>query len=380
MSERIYMDYNASTPPAPGVAEAITQFLNVSWGNPSSAHAEGRRARAQREQAREAVARSLDAQPEEVVFTSGGSEADALALRGLVEAGLVRSLVLGGLEHPAVLATARWLERHGTPVRLLAVDRDGRVDPQQLPEVLLGLDRPLVSVMLAQNEIGALNDLPAICRLARAAGALVHSDAVAAYGKVPLSFRELGIDLLSVSAHKIGGPAGVGALVIREQLKPAAYCHGGTQELGRRPGTEALPLIVGFGFASGLVPSRLEAAARTEARRERLEQLLCARIEGVVIAARGARRLPNTIAAIFRDVSGSDLVTAADARGLSISAGAACHSAAGSPTMTALALPEEYGRGLVRISMSPTVTQAQVDQAGEILVAAVSMLRQVGSR
>jgi cysteine desulfurase len=380
MSERIYMDYNASTPPAPGVAEAIAQFLNVSWGNPSSAHAEGRRARAQREQAREAVARSLDAQPEEVVFTSGGSEADALALRGLVEAGLVRSLVLGGLEHPAVLASARWLERHGTPVRLLAVDRDGRVDPQQLPEVLLGLDRPLVSVMFAQNEIGALNDLPAICRLARAAGALVHSDAVAAYGKVPISFRELGIDLLSVSAHKIGGPAGVGALVIREPLKPAAYCQGGTQEHGRRPGTEALPLIVGFGYASGLVPSRLAASSRTQALRERLEQLLSARIEDVVIAARAAPRLPNTTAAIFRDVSGSDLVTAADARGLSISAGAACHSAAGSPTMTALALPEEYGRGLVRISMSPTVTPTQVDQAGEILVASVSMLRQVGSR
>lgn len=376
---RLYMDYNATAPPAPGVAEAIAEFFQHHWGNPSSSHAEGRRARIACEQARARVAHALDCQTEEVVFTSGGSEADALAIRGLFESGSVDALVLGGLEHPAVMATARWLADHrNAKVQLTRVDRHGRVTAEAVAEALDRLerhDRPLVSVMLAQNELGTLNPLDEISAITRARGALLHSDAVAAFGKIPISVSNLGVDLLTVSAHKIGGPAGAGALIVRRELQPAAFCQGGHQEQGRRPGTEPLSLLVGFGVAAQAVPQRVASCASAAPMRARLETQLMATIPDVLVAGLEAPRLPNTVAAIFRDVVGTSVVAACDAAGLSISAGAACHSATGSPTMRALALPDGYREGLVRLSVAPTVQAGEIDRAVTILANAVGALR-----
>lgn len=376
MVTRLYMDYNASTPPAPGVAEAITEFFQQSWGNPSSSHAEGRRARAACEEARGRVAQVLDCASDEVVFTSGGSEADALAIRGLFESGVVDALVLGGLEHPAVMATAQWLAaQRGAVVRSVPPDRSGCITAAAVDKALEGLKRPLVSVMLAQNELGTLNPLAEISTVAKARGALLHSDAVAAFGKIPISVRQLGVDLLTVSAHKIGGPAGTGALIVGRNLRPAAFCLGGHQEQGRRPGTEALPLVVGFGVAAQAVPQRVLAAAAAIELRARLEALLLERVPGVLIAAATVPRLPNTVAAVFEDVIGVNVVAACDAAGLAVSAGAACHSATGSPTMLALGLPERFNQGLLRISFGPRVQPEEIDRAAAIVTRAVLALR-----
>lgn len=368
MNERIYMDYNATTPPADGMIARLAAAWATEWGNPSSVHEEGRRAQSRRERSRETVAAALGASPDEIVFTSGGSESDALALRGLVEAGLVGSLVIGQLEHPAVLATAQWLAQHrGLTVRLVPAQSDGTIAASSVEQALAGLDRPLVSVMLAQNEIGVISDVAAIATVAHRHGALVHTDAVAAFGKIPVSKQALGVDLLTVSAHKIGGPPGVGALALDPRLQVSGFCQGGKQERGRRPGTEPFPLIIGFALAVESLAARLAAAPQTAQRRDQLIAALRTEHPDLLIAGEAASRLPNTVAAVFRACQGTELVRACDAAGLSISAGAACHSAAGSPVMEALQVPLDYREGLIRISMAPTVTSEQVVRAATII-------------
>jgi cysteine desulfurase len=367
---RIYLDHNATAPPVPGVADLLGRLWASGWGNPSSAHAEGRRARALLETARGQVAAAAGAVREEVVFCSGGSEADALALRGLVEAGGIDALVIGALEHPAVAETAhRMAAERGLPLISVTATRDGVIEPAAVAAALSGTRRALVSVMLAQNEIGTLNDVAAIAARAHAAGALVHVDAVQAFGKVPVDFRKLGADLVSLSSHKIGGPPGVGALLVRGGLAPVPFCAGGGQEGDRRPGTEALPLAVAFGAAAGRVPERLAAAPALSARRDRFESELLRRVPGTRIAGAGAARLPNTAALVFEGRDGRAIAAGCDARGLAVSAGSACHSArgGGSAVMLALGYEARWQRGLVRVSLGPENRDGDLERAVEIL-------------
>ena len=370
MTGRIYLDHNATAPPVPGVADLLGRLWASGWGNPSSAHAEGRRARALLETARGQVAAAAGAVREEVVFCSGGSEADALALRGLVEAGGIDALVIGALEHPAVAETAhRMAAERGLPLISVTATRDGVIEPAAVAAALSGTRRALVSVMLAQNEIGTLNDVAAIAARAHAAGALVHVDAVQAFGKVPVDFRKLGADLVSLSSHKIGGPPGVGALLVRGGLAPVPFCAGGGQEGDRRPGTEALPLAVAFGAAAERVPERLAAAPALSARRDRFESALLRRVPGTRIAGAGAARLPNTAALVFEGRDGRAIAAGCDARGLAVSAGSACHSArgGGSAVMLALGYEARWQRGLVRVSLGPENGDGDLERAVEIL-------------
>lgn len=371
MSGRIYLDHNATAPPAPGIAELLGRLWAEGWGNPSSTHAEGRRARALLEAARAQVAAAAGAAPGEVVFCSGGSEADALALRGLAEAGDVDALVVGALEHPAVSATARRLAgERGLPLAVVPATRDGVIEPEAVAAALAGTRRALVAVMLAQNEIGTLNDAAAVARAAHARGALVLVDAVQAFGKVPLDFRALGADLLALSSHKIGGPPGVGALLVRGGLAPRPFCAGGGQEADRRPGTEALPLAVAFGAAAAAVPARLAAAPAVAARRDRFEAEVLRRVPGTRVAGADAPRLPNTAALVFEARDGRGLAAACDARGLAVSAGSACHAGQAGPSavMQALGYEPAWQGGLVRVSLGPATTDEDLARAAAILV------------
>jgi cysteine desulfurase len=368
---RIYLDHNATAPPAPGIADLLGRLWAAGWGNPSSAHAEGRRARALLETARGQVAAAAGASRDEVVFCSGGSEADALALRGLVDSGGFDALVIGELEHPAVAETARRLAAaRGLPLVAIRATREGVIEPDAVGEALSRTRRALVSVMLAQNEIGTLNDVAAIAARAHALGALLHVDAVQAFGKVPLDFGALGADLVSLSSHKLGGPPGVGALVVREGLTPLPFCAGGGQEGERRPGTEALPLAVAFGAAAERLPERLAAAPAVAARRDRFEAEILRRVPGTRVVGAGASRLPNTTALAFEGRDGRVIAAGCDARGLAVSAGSACHSGHGGPSAVMLALGYEtpWQRGLVRVSLGPESGDEELDRAAEFLV------------
>ncbi len=374
MSGRIYLDHNATAPPAPGIADLLGRLWAEGWGNPSSAHAEGRRARALLEAARGQVAAAAGATRQAVVFCSGGSESDALALRGLVERGDVDALVIGELEHPAVGETAaRLAATHGLPLLTARASKRGVIEPEAVAEALTGTRRALVSVMLAQNEIGTVNDVAAIAARAHAAGALVHVDAVQALGKIALDFAALGADLLSLSSHKIGGPPGVGALLVREGLEPLPFCAGGGQEGDRRPGTEALPLAVAFGAAAERVPERLAAGPAVAARRDRFEAELLRRVPGTRVAGAGAERLPNTTALVFEQRDGRAVAAACDARGLAVSAGSACHAGREGPSavMRALGLEPAWQRGLVRVSLGPASGDDELARAAAILADAV---------
>ena len=373
MTGRIYLDHNATAPPAPGVADLLGRLWGAGWGNPSSVHAEGRRARALLETARGQVAAAAGAARGDVVFCSGGSEADALALRGLVDFGGVDALVIGALEHPAVGETSRRLAAaRGLPLVTVPATREGVIEPDAVVEALSRTRRALVSVMLAQNEIGTLNDVAAIAARAHAQGAIVHVDAVQAFGKVPLDFGALGADLVSLSSHKIGGPPGVGALLVREGLAPVPFCAGGGQEGDRRPGTEALPLAVAFGAAAERVRERVTSAPAVAARRDRLEAEILRRVPGARVAGAGAPRLPNTTALVFEGRDGRAVAARCDARGLAVSAGSACHSGRGGPSAVMLALGYDapWQRGLVRVSLGPETADEELAEAAEILAGA----------
>lgn len=342
---RIYLDYNATVPILPAAAAAVTEALGLD-GNPSSVHAEGRLARARVEDARAQVAASLGAAPAAVVFTAGGSEANALALHGT---GRERILV-SAVEHGSV--------RNGSRDTTIPCDGDGVVRLDAL-ERLLADERPaLVSVMAANNETGVIQPLVEVVRLARAHGALVHTDAVQAYGRLALDFDGLGVDLMSVSAHKIGGPKGAGALVVRSPLELAPLVPGGGQERGRRAGTEALPAIAGFGVAAAHVPGLLDDAPRLERWRDEFE----ASLDGARILGDGVRRLPNTSSVVMPGVDASIQVMAFDLDGFAVSAGAACSSGKVGPShvLTAMGLDRAVVAAAIRVSTGWRTTAAEL--------------------
>jgi cysteine desulfurase len=361
----IYLDHNATTPLDPRVREAMAPFLDQHFGNASSLHRHGRLARNAVDGARVQVAALAGAEPGQVVFTSGGTEADNLALLGTLADAAPARLLVSAVEHSAVLEPAKRLARRGVGVEPLPVDADCRLDLAAL-EAALGATATrgpvrLVSVMLANNETGAIQDVPRIAALCRAAGALLHVDAVQATGKLPLDLAALGAHLLSLSAHKMGGPKGAGALVVDRALALEPLIAGGGQEHGLRGGTEPVAQLVGFGAAAELAQAELpERTARLRALRDRLEAAL-GRIPGGVAIAAAAERLPNTVQFALPGFDGAALVMALDRKGFAVATGSACHSGRPSHVLAAMGLPEPVARGAIRVSLGPGNTAAEVD-------------------
>jgi cysteine desulfurase len=380
--ERIYLDHNATTPLDPRVLEAMVPVLREGFGNASSLHWFGQRARAAVDEARGEVAALVGASPAEIVFTGSGTEADNLALRGVAAAGREprRKILYSAVEHHAVVHTARALAEEGVPVEAVRVNADGVLD---LDDLRAKLDErtALVAVMHANNETGLLQPMAEVVRMAGERGALVHCDAVQAAGKVPLDVRALGVDLLALSAHKIYGPQGVGALFVRRGTRMKPFLRGGAQERNRRPGTENVAGIVGLGRAAALAAKALAAdASRAAALRDRLESRLLT-IEGARRNGEGPR-VPNTVNVSFERTEAESLLLALDLEGLAVSTGAACAAGAMEPShvLRAMGLSPERVQGSVRFSLGRSTTEAEVDRAAELVAAAVARQRATARR
>jgi len=365
----IYLDYNATTPIAPEVAAAMQPTLTELWGNPSSGHVYGRRARAAVEEARAQVAALLGCEPEEILFTGGGSEANNQAIKGVAEAMRERgeALVTLAIEHPAVLQPCRYLAARGCRVTFLPVDGHGRVDPEAVRAALTPRTI-LVTVMHANNEVGTIQPIAEIAAIARERGVLVHTDAAQSVGKIPTDVRELGVDLLTVAGHKLYAPKGVGALYVRAGVPLPPLIHGAGHERGRRAGTENLPGIVGLGAACALARrERSEAEARLRRLRDRLHEGLAARVPGLLLNGHPEHRLPNTLNLSFPGTTGDDLL--ARTPEIAASTGSACHSGHTEPSavLTAMGLPPRRALGAVRLSLGRGTTEAEVDRALSLL-------------
>jgi cysteine desulfurase len=382
---RIYLDHNATTPVAPDVADTVARVLRDEFGNASSVHHFGQRAKAILDDARTAVAGLIDAEPGEITFTSGGTEADNLAIRGAAEAlepSGRRHLVASAIEHEAVLNTLKALARRGWRVTLLPVDERGIVSPDTLREALTD-DTALVSVMLANNEIGTIQPVAELARIARERGAWFHTDAVQAAGKIPVSVRSLGVDLLAVSAHKLNGPKGVGALWIRRGLRLVPHMTGGRQERSRRAGTEDVPAIAGFGVAAALAATKLQVeATRLGALRDRLEDGVLERVPGTLVNGARELRVPNTTNLSFDGVEAESLLIALDLEGFAVSTGSACSSGSLEPShvLRAMGLPPHRTQNSIRFSLGLGNTAADVDRVIDRLPAVVQKLRALAAR
>ena len=373
----IYADYNATTPLDPEVRAAMNEALDVTFGNPSSIHSAGQAARRLVDRARVQVAGLIGAAADEIVFTSGGTESDNLAVLGVAEAATGHGIVTSAVEHKAVLDPCKYLQAKGHAVTFLPVDRDGRVDIAAL-EAAVKTDVALVSLMLANNDTGAIQPVAEAARAAQAAGVLVHTDAVQAAGKLPIDVKELGVSLLSFSSHKIHGPKGAGALFVRRGVRLSPLVHGGRQERTLRPGTENVPAIVGFGKACELARARLDADARRVAElRDHFEKQILARVPGTRVNG-GNQRLPNTTNIAFPRLDGEAITINLDMLGMAVSTGAACSSADKTPSHVLVAMGQSAAeaRSSVRFSFGRDTTDEEVDRASNLVVQAVKILRE----
>ena len=376
----IYLDHNATAPLLPEVRAAMVAALDL-WGNPSSIHGPGRKARDAVERARRSVAELIEAAPEEIVFTSGGTEGDNLAIRGLALAAKARRglaaahVISSAVEHPAVHGALDELAREGFAVTRLPVDRDGALDPGDLAGALRD-DTVLVTIAAANHELGTVYPVGELAALARARGALFHTDAVQAAGKIPFGVGRGHLDAVTLSAHKLGGPKGVGAIYVRRGLDLHPLVAGGHQERERRAGTENLPGIAGFGEACRLARAeREQRAARVAELRDRLEARLLA-IPGTRVHGRG-RRVPGTVNVGFEGAEGGLVLVGLDLEGICVSTGAACTagSLAPSPVLLALGLPPERAREAVRFSLGGDTTAEEIERAAEVTAAVVARVR-----
>jgi cysteine desulfurase NifS/selenium donor protein len=374
----VYLDYNATTPVDPEVAETMLPYLTSRFGNPSSSHAWGTEARAAVEAARRQVAVFLAARPEEIVFTSGGTEANNTVVHGVAR--LLRAkgrhLVVSAVEHPAVLEPCAALEEEGWRVTRVPVDGSGRVDPRDVAEALTP-ETVLVSVMHANNEVGTVQDVAGIARVAHEQGVLVHTDAAQSIGKVPVDVGSLGVDFLTLAGHKLYAPKGVGALFIRSGVELPRFLHGASHEAGRRAGTENVLEIVGLGKACEVAARRLpHDARRFEELRERLFEALSREVPGLRRNSPWERCLPNTLSVGFPGIDAAALL-AEVGENVAASAGAACHAAGVevSTVLQAMGVPMEYAMGTVRFSVGRGTTPAMVDEAARTVAAAVRRMR-----
>lgn len=373
----IYLDHNATTPPRPEVIEAMKACLEEAWGNPSSEHRWGQEAKRRLDWARAQVAALIGAAPEEVIFTSGGTEADNHALQMGVARSSGGCVLTTAIEHSAVLETCRAMEGRGFTLRTLPVDSEGLVDPAQA-EAAMDAHPALLSMMLANNDLGTIQPVSACAALARARAVPVHTDAVQAVGKIPVDVRELGVDLLSLSAHKLYGPKGVGALYVRRGFPLPALLMGGPQERRLRAGTENLPGIVGFGVACELANTHLTArGAHTARLRDRLERGILEGIPGTRLNGHRERRVPNTLSVSFEGLMGADLLMNLDLEGIAVSLGAACSSESRKPSPVLLALghSEAEAKSSLRFSLGEANTEEDILRTLEVLKVAVPRLR-----
>jgi len=359
---RIYLDFNASTPIAPEVLEAMRPFIEGHFGNPSSLHWAGAPAREAVECARGQVAALLGARPDEIVWTSGGTESNNHAIKGVFFANRARGehIITTAVEHPAVLEPCRFLERVGARVTVLPVDRTGRVDPADVERAIT--DRTiLVTVMHANNEVGTIEPIAEIARIARARGVLVHTDAAQSIGKIAEEVDALGVDLLSVAGHKLYAPKGVGALYVREGTPVEPFMHGAGHERGRRAGTENVPWIVGLGAACDLARSWIGMPSVRALRDLFWEKLRDAFGDRVTLNGHPTERLPNTLNVNFVGQAGAEIIERIE--GLAASTGSACHagSISLSPVLRAMGVPPDEGMGAVRFSLGRTTTRAEIE-------------------
>ena len=395
---RIYLDANATTPLLPQVFEAMRPYLLESFGNPSSIHQQGQQARAAVDQARDLVARLLQCRASEVVFTSGGTESDNLALFGVLAAG--DHFVTSAIEHHAVLHAAEELENRGVEVTYLPCDNSGQVSPHSLLSAMKA-NTKLVSIMLANNETGTIQPIPQLASIAKEHGALFHTDAVQAAGKLPIDLSQScsrgsgalhDVDMLSISGHKMYAPQGTGILFVRRNVRLSPLFHGGTHERQRRAGTENVAGIVALGRAAEIAQQFLSTAQRTSAAldpiglpdpeslsqlRDHLEDSLLGLIPGAGVNGAGTPRTPNTSNLYFDHVEAEALVIALDLKGLSVSGGSACQSGATEPShvLTAMGLSAARARASVRFSLSRLTTLDEVAQVIRIVPEAVNRLR-----
>ena len=371
-----YFDNNATTRVLPSVQAAMIRVLEDGYGNPSALYQRGRQARQIVEDARGAVAALLGCRPDEVIFTSGGTESDNAALFSACPAG--SHLVVSAIEHDAVLNACLVLKRQGVQVSVVRPDGNGRLDPEEVGKALRP-DTALVSVMTANNETGVIQPVEEIGRLVHDRGIAFHTDAVQAAGKIPVSVRSIGCDLLSLSAHKIHGPQGIGALYLRKGLSFRPLLVGGHQERGRRAGTENLPAIAGFGAAALAAGQGLEdgSITRLAAWRDAIERHLAQQVDGVAINGGSAPRVANTSNLTIKGIPSTALLVALDRQGIALSAGSACRAGSRRPShvLTAMGLTAADARAAIRISLGKLNSQQDVDDLLEILPRSILELR-----
>ncbi len=385
---RIYLDHNATTPVDAVAAEAMIGALQHLFGNASSVHYYGQQAKSALDEARSAVSSLIGAEPAEVIFTSGGTEADNFAIRGVAEAleptGR-KHLVTCGIEHEAVLNAYKALARRGWKTTVVPLDPTGIVSLDRVREAVTD-ETALVSVMHANNEIGTIQPIAGLADIAHARGALFHTDAVQSAGKIPVDVRALGVDILSVSAHKFYGPKGIGALWVRRGVRLSPFLNGGKQERNRRAGTENVPGAIGMGVAARLAAQKLDAeAVRLSALRDRLESGVLAAVPNTEVNGDRAARVPNTTNISFDRIEAESLLIALDLEGVAVSTGSACSSGTLEPShvLKAMILSSHRAQNSIRFSLGASNTSEQIDHVISILPRIVAKLRTlsaVGSR
>jgi cysteine desulfurase len=381
--KRVYLDHNATCPVDPRVRDAVAPFLDADFGNPSSVHRFGQTVRAAVERAREQVALLLNADADEIVFTSGGTESDNLALRGAVRALRPKAerphVIVSAIEHPAVADTAGALKDEGCDVTYLPVTREGLVTPDVLRQALRK-ETVLVSVMLTNNEIGVIEPVEELAPVAHDAGALFHCDAVQAVGKIPVDVKALGADLVSISGHKFYAPKGAGALYVKRDTPMEAFLLGGHQEEGRRGGTENVVGIVGLGRAAELARTEfLQAAPRVAALRDKLEKGILEKIPNVQVNGSRERRVSNTLNASFKGVDGEAVLISLDLKGIAVSTGSACSSGSvdPSPVLESLGISKEDNKASIRFSLGVGTTEGDIEYVLKVLPGVVKEIRKI---
>ena len=380
--EGIYLDYNSTTPTAPEVFEAMAPFFTDNFANPFNLHRFGQRARGPLNEARDSVAALLGAaSPDEIIFTGGGSESDNLAVKGVAAASVSRGrhVITSAIEQPAVLVACEWLADEGWDVTFLSPDDEGIVHADALAAAIRP-DTVLVSIMHANNEVGTVEPIAELAAVARERGVLFHTDAVQTVGKIPVSVGDLGVDLLSISAHKFYGPKGVGVLYVRSGVELVPLIHGGHQEEGRRAGTHNTPGIIGLARALELATADREEEGNRLARlRDRLKDGILAMPGKVVFMTPAANAMPNTLNVCFPGIEGEALMLALDMEGISAATGSACASGSSEPSHVhaAMGCPPEVARGSIRFSLGKYTTEEDIGRVLEVLPPVVERLRAV---
>ena len=379
--KRIYLDHNSTTPLHPGVLEAMLPYYKEAFGNPSTIYSFGQETRKATDEAREKVANLIGASPEEIIFTSGGTEADNVALKGVATAleKKGKHIVTSSIEHHAVLSTLKYLEKRGYKVSFLPVDEYSFLDPKKVKEAITS-QTVLISVMHANNEVGTIEPISEIGEIAQKAGIYLHTDAVQTIGKIKVNVDDLKVDLLSLSAHKFYGPKGVGALYVRKGTRIHPLLHGGYQERRRRAGTENVAGIVGLGKAAEIAPKEMEQQSRHESNlRDRLEKMIRENINHCRLNGHPTRRLPNTLNVSFEFIEGESLILNLDLKGIAVSTGSACTSGSLEPShvLMAMGVAPEIAQGSIRFSLGRDNRKEDIDYTVENLVEIVTRLREM---